>query len=57
MEKIPTSMQPHLVPIDKYFDSMPNCGSFFYYSGTGKKVNISLDNPREPYSLIMKKVD
>ena len=36
---------------------MPNCEPFFYYSGNGKKVNISLDNPREPYTLNMKKVN
>ena len=29
VKKIPNSIQPHLVLLDKFFDSIPNCGPFF----------------------------
>lgn len=57
VKKVPLSFQENLVPINEYFENIVNCEPFFYYSPTGKEVDISLDNPSEEYMQYIRKVD
>ena len=52
MENIPLSFANELVTICQYFKSVKECEPFFLYNKGSNYIEISLDNPDEPNTLV-----